>query len=72
MTLSEVLITLVVIGVLLLLTYPMLKKRFPGKKEESLHKKMNYLVEQVVTDLINDEVSYPQNPSLDQKKLCLL
>lgn len=59
MTLAEVLMCVGVLGLIVAFTLPMLHRLIPSK-EESFHKKMNYVVEQVVTQLYDDEAMYPR------------
>ena len=59
MTLSEILLCIGIIGVIAAITLPILKKVIPTK-EESFHKKTNYTVEQVVSQLYDDEAMYPR------------
>jgi len=59
MTLAEMLICIGIIGVIAALTLPLLRNIIPTK-EESFHKKANYTVEQVVTQLYDDESMYPR------------
>lgn len=58
-TLAEILLTIVIIGVISAITLGILKNSIPTK-EESIHKKMNSVVEQIVSRLIDNEVMYPE------------
>lgn len=59
MTLAELLICIGIIGIIAAITLPVLRKVIPTK-EDSFHKKVNYTIEQVVTQLYDDESMYPR------------
>ena len=59
MTLAELLMCIGVIGVIAAITLPILRQVIPSK-EDSFRKKTNYIVEQVVTQLHEDEILYPK------------
>ncbi len=58
-TLAEILLTIAIVGVISVVTLGILKNSIPTK-EESMHKKMNSVVEQIVSRLIDNEVMYPE------------
>ncbi len=58
-TMAEVLITIGIIGLLAAITMPMVTRSIPTKEEE-LHKKMSYLIEQIAGQLANNEAYYPR------------
>jgi prepilin-type N-terminal cleavage/methylation domain-containing protein len=58
-TLSEMLIVMAILGVIAAITLPGLIKHIPTKEEE-LAKKTNYLVEQVVEQIFDDDNLYPK------------
>ena len=58
-TLAEILLTIAIVGVISVITMGILKNSIPTK-EESIHKKMNSVVEQIVSRLIDNEVMYPE------------
>lgn len=57
-TMAEVLIALTLIGVLVMILFPVLSRSKPDELE-ALHKKGQYIMEQIVSDLISDEDIYP-------------
>ncbi len=59
MTLAEMLLCIGIIGVIAAITLPLLRNVLPSR-EDSFRKKTNYLIEQVVTQLYNDETMYPK------------
>ncbi len=58
MTLAECLIVVAVIGLVAGITIPTLKVAIPDKNE-NLHKKGDYFLEHVVSDVVNNEDYYP-------------
>lgn len=58
MSLGEVLIVVAIIGLVAGITIPTLKLAIPDKGE-SLHKKGDYFLEHVVSDIVNNEDYYP-------------
>jgi len=62
MTIAEVLITIGVIGVIAAIVVPVLIRSIPSRNETKM-KKMTYVIEQVVTQLFNDDVMYPRRPN---------
>ena len=58
-TLAEMLIVIAIIGVIAAITLPGVLKNIPTKEEE-LAKKVNYLVEQVVEQIFDDDNLYPK------------
>lgn len=62
MTVAEVLITIGVIGVIAAIVIPVLIRSVPSRNETKM-KKMTYVIEQVVTQLFNDDVMYPRHPN---------
>lgn len=58
-TLAEMLIALGVIGVIAALTMPLLHKIIPTK-EDTTKKKADYLVQQIVNQLYDDDIMYPK------------
>ena len=59
-TLAEMLIALAVIGVIAAITMPLLHKIIPTK-EDTTKKKADYLVQQIVNQLYDDDIMYPKN-----------
>ena len=59
-TMAEVLITIGIIGILAAITMPMVIHSLPTKEEE-MHKKMSYLIEQIATQLVDNEAYYPKS-----------
>lgn len=57
-SMAEVLIALALIGVLVMILFPVLQKTKPDELE-TLHKKGQYIMEHIVTDLVYDEDIYP-------------
>ena len=62
-TLTEMLIAIGVIGVIAAITIPILLKNIPSQKE-STKKKADYLVEQIVNQLYDDDIMYPKTKEL--------
>lgn len=62
-TMAELLLALVIIGVIAAVTLPMLGKSMPSK-EETIHKKMSYIVEQVAAQLYDDDIMYAKKSDL--------
>lgn len=62
-SMSEILIALAIIGVIAAITIPALSKAIPSK-EETIHKKMSYIVEQVTGQLYDDDIMYPKKSDL--------
>ncbi len=58
-TLAEMLIALAVIGVIAAITMPLLHKIIPTK-EDTTKKKADYLVQQIVNQLYDDDIMYPK------------
>lgn len=58
-TLSEMVVTVGVVGVLALLLIPVLKDAMPNQ-EQAMFKKAYYVTERSVSELINDEDLYPE------------
>jgi len=58
MTLAEVMLVVAVIGLVAGITIPTLKLAIP-EKGETLHKKGDYFLEHVVSDVVNNEDYYP-------------
>lgn len=58
-TLTEMLIAIGIIGVIAAITIPILLKNIPSQKE-STKKKADYLVEQIVNQLYDDDIMYPK------------
>ena len=63
-TMSEVLITLGVLGALAILLVPILKKAQPDEID-ALHKKATFVVERVVHELASDEFLYPKTKTFN-------
>ncbi len=62
-TLAEVLITLLILGIIAALTLPAVLNTIPSK-EDSMHKKISYIIEEVVGQIYDDEVMYPPKSDL--------
>lgn len=62
-TLSEFLIVIGVIGAIAVITFPIMRSAFPSKEEE-LQKKMTYLVEQISTQMYENEAYYPRTSDI--------
>lgn len=58
MTLAECLLVVAIIGLVAGITIPILKVAIPDKSE-NLHKKGDYFLEHVVSDVVNNEDYYP-------------
>ncbi|MBR5555771.1 hypothetical protein IKU74_07160 [bacterium] len=63
-TMSEVLITLGILGALAILLVPILKKAQPDETD-ALHKKATFVVERVVHELASDEFLYPRTKTFN-------
>lgn len=61
-TLAELLIAIGIIGLIAAITLPLLRNSIPNK-DEATKKKADYLVEQIVNQLYEDDVMYPKNDS---------
>ncbi len=59
-TLSEVLITLGILGVLAAIMIPVMRHALPDKIEEN-HKKATYMIEQTVSQMFTNSSMYPEN-----------
>lgn len=62
-TMAELLITLAIIGVLACVFLPVLSNALPSK-EESIHQKMTYVLEQVIAQMIDDDIMYEKKSDL--------
>lgn len=58
-TLSEMVVTIGVVGVLALILIPVLRDAMPNQ-EQAMFKKAYYIIERSVSELINDEDLYPE------------
>lgn len=65
MTLAEVTVVIGVIGVLAAIMIPLIKHTLPTKEEE-MHKKMTYLVEQISSGMFENESYYPQTKDVSK------
>lgn len=63
MSMAEILIALAIIGIIAVMTLPALKDAMPDK-EETIHQKMSYIVEQVVAQIYDDDVMYAKKSDL--------
>ena len=63
MSMAEILIALAIIGIIAVMTLPALKNALPDK-EETIHQKMSYIVEQVVAQIYDDDVMYAKKSDL--------
>ena len=61
-TLAETLVTILIIGVLSAVTLPILQKA-AGNKLETMRIKCMYILEQTVSQMLADDVMYPQSNS---------
>lgn len=59
-TLAEIMIVIGIIGVIASLTLPVLYRIIPSKNEAKKNK-MNYVIEQVVTQIYSDDAMYPKH-----------
>lgn len=62
-TLTEILIAIAVIGAIALIIIPTLQKFMPNKENE-MHKKMSYLVEQIAAQMYDNETFYPRTSDI--------
>lgn len=62
-SMAEILIAIAIIGILAAITLPVLKNAMPDK-EEKMHQKMTYIVEQVVGQIYDDDIMYLKRSDL--------
>ena len=62
-TMAELLLALAIIGVLACVLLPVLSRTLPNK-EESMHQKMTYVLEQVIAQMIDDDIMYEKKSDL--------
>lgn len=62
-TMSEMLIVISIIGVIALATIPVMKRALPSKEEE-MHKKMSYLIEEIVNHMYDNEAYYARTTDI--------